>query len=109
MSRLLDQLVIEKRGPDKEKKTQEKDSSLMTKERATTGQPYRDYILSVCDGMPIDDRQVFEAKLMEAAWPASDREAKTPAEGLRADLGESFEVRELPDEPGTIEVHRAKE
>lgn len=85
----------------------------MTTERETTGQPYRDYILSVCDGMPIDDRQVFEAKLMEAAWPASDRKAlndkaDTPTDCLRADLGEHFEVRELPDEPGTVEVHRLK-
>lgn len=80
----------------------------MTRERATTGQPYRDYILSVCDGMPIDDRQVFEAKLMEAAWPVSDRKGDTPAACLHADLGEDFEVRELPDEPGTIEVHRLK-
>lgn len=85
----------------------------MTTERETTGQPYRDYILSVCDGMPADDRQVFEAKLMDAAWPASDRKARndkvdTPAGCLRVDLGEGFEVRELPDEPGTIEVHRLK-
>jgi len=80
----------------------------MTSEREPTGQPYRDYIFSVCDGMPINDRQVFEAKLMEAAWPASDRKADTPAKCLRADLGEDFEVRELPNEPGTIEVHRLK-
>ena len=80
----------------------------MTAERESTGQPYRDYILSVCDGMPINDRQVFEAKLMEAAWPASDRKAGTPGGCLRTELGESFEVRELPDEPGAIEVHRLK-
>jgi hypothetical protein len=85
----------------------------MTKERETTAQPYRDYILSICDGMPVNDRQVFEAKLMEAAWPASERQpqndrAATPADCLRLELGENFEVRELPDEPGTIEVHRLK-
>lgn len=80
----------------------------MTGERKTTGQPYRDYILSICDGMPTDDRQVFEAKLMEAAWPASERKADTAAGCLHAELGEGFEVRELPDEPGTIEVHRVK-
>jgi hypothetical protein len=80
----------------------------MTGERKPTGSPYRDYILSICDGMPADDRQVFEAKLMDAAWPASERGTDTPAKRLAADLGEDFEVRELPDEPGTIEVHRVK-
>jgi hypothetical protein len=57
--------------------------------RETTGQPYRDYILSVCDRMPINDRQVFDAKLMDAAWPATDRDTDTAAECLRADLCES--------------------
>lgn len=85
----------------------------MTTERAATGQPYLDYILSICDDMPVSDRQVFEAKLMDAAYPASDRKARndaaaTPAHCLGADLGDDFEVRELPDEPGTTEVHRLK-
>ena len=37
---------------------------------------YRDYILSICREMPIDDHQIFDAKLMDAAWPASDRKAR---------------------------------
>lgn len=80
----------------------------MTEEPEATNSPYRDYILDICDEMPPDDRQVFEAKLMDAAWPASERGANTPAACLAAELGEDFEVRELPDEPGTIEVHRVK-
>ncbi|WP_424630360.1 hypothetical protein [Bradyrhizobium sp. SYSU BS000235] len=85
----------------------------MTKEREATSQPYRDYILSICDGMPVNDRQVFEAKLMEAAYPSLGREthndeAATPSQCLHTDLGANFEVRELPDEPGTTEVHRVK-
>jgi hypothetical protein len=67
---------------------------------------YRGYILGICREMPINDHQVFDAKLMEAAWPASDREANSPADCLRADLGSGFEVRELADEPGAVDVHR---
>lgn len=69
---------------------------------------YRDYILSICGEMPVDDHQIFDAKLMEAAWPAPDRKAKPPADCLRADLGSGFNVRELADEPGAVDVHRLR-
>jgi hypothetical protein len=58
--------------------------------------------------MPLDDHQIFDAKLMDAAWPASGREANTPADCLRADLGSGFKVDELADEPGAVDVHRLR-
>ncbi len=73
-----------------------------------TVRSYRDYVLSICGEMPIDDHQIFDAKLMDAAWPVSDRAAKTPADCLRADLGTGFKVDELADEPGAVDVHRLR-
>ena len=69
---------------------------------------YRDHVLSICGEMPIDDHQIFDAKLMDAAWPASHRAANTPADCLRADLGTDFKVSELADEPGAVDVHRLR-